>query len=206
MAIKEQSETLVLRTLNFVSMDDIDLIMQLEEFFDISMQNDRVTQIMNVGDMFDYLVELADGGEERRKACFSAVCYYRLRRALRSMAGGELDLNPAIDLSGLLDRLRGDRSLKEVWTELGERAETTLPGLALWFKPGFPWVGPVLPKNDMSLGDLARQAAGWGYPGLSTEFGQRHRSDLWNAFVQQIGWMAALDDVSTIGRETTFFD
>jgi hypothetical protein len=187
-------------------MDDVDLILQLEEFFGISMQDDRVTQIINVGDMFDYLVELSDGNDERRKACFSAVCYYRLCQALRSMGSAELDLKPSTGLSGLLDRLRGSRSIKDVWAELGERAEATLPSLSLGFTPGFPWVGSVLPEDEMSLGDLARQAGGWSYPGLSSEFGQRHRSDLWHAFIQQIGWMTGRDDLSLIGRETTFFD
>ena len=116
-----------------MGLDSVELIMDIEESFDISISDDRATKIVTVGECYEaILAELPDA--ERKRACLSAVAFYRVRRALLAVTGrSRKEIRPKAPLEDLLPR----KQRHETWIQMRERLDMRCPALGL---PVWGWL------------------------------------------------------------------
>jgi hypothetical protein len=234
--------------------DELDMISDAEDTFEIKLAVSELAAIRSVGDLFDLIVDEYRSGHPASQACLSQAAFYRLRSALDAMAVAG-SIAPATSVSNIFP----ERHIRRWWRELARRSGLTLPPLEVrWmasdvvlFRPWawmanfaigssfilaaaaivkltgmtFGWalltacssgfLGMVLvaailpiwfgdiPRRIETIGDLAREAAGYSFKALRREKQGCSRADLWPALV------ATLREVSgragKIDRETTFF-
>jgi hypothetical protein len=110
--------------------DDVELIESLQRAFDIKFDPDEINGIANVGSLFN-IVERELGIPNGQKKCVSAMAFYRLRRALRSMDEG-MKLEPETDLNGF-----GKLSARAFLKGLCQSTGLHMP------RQGLSWVGNV---------------------------------------------------------------
>src|SRR4051812_19332950 len=72
-------------------LDDVELIQDVEEAFGLRFSDNELAGCSTVGDLFEVVearLPQSSGG-----SCATAMCFYRLRRALQPLVGGELRPN-----------------------------------------------------------------------------------------------------------------
>lgn len=197
---------LVLENIDLDSMGDVELVLELEELYGITMENERLQKVMNAGDLFDYLVELVGADSERRRVCLTAATYYRLRRGLEELTGEPLNLRPDTNIEELIVGMSGERPVKAIWSDLESASKLTLPGLlCLGFSRRFPWLVSRICPNCSRLGGLTKYTATLNHSRLAEEYGQNSIDDLWTSFRRLLGEAACEERYEMIGRETRLF-
>ena len=82
-------------------LDIVELVMDIEERFGVTISDDRAERICNVGDLYTYLL-----GQTRRAApspCPTSQAFYRLRRTFTAKLGvGRAGVRPATRLRDLI--------------------------------------------------------------------------------------------------------
>lgn len=202
---EENDAKAVLENVDLDSMGDVELVMELEKLYGITMDNSRLQQVANAGDLFDYLVELVGADDDRRRVCLTAATYYRLRRGLEALAGGPLKPTPDTDVAALIGDLAGDRPVTELWLELGAAAKLALPELYLGLHRRFPWFAMKIGPDDRRLAGLTKHTAALNHARLAREYGQNNIGDLWNSFRRLLAEAACEERHDLIGRETRLF-
>ena len=75
-------------TLNLVGDgDEIDILEHIEAVFGVTFSDAEAVQCETVGTLYELLAAKLDASNERRPVCFTAVSFYRLRRALYAVTG-----------------------------------------------------------------------------------------------------------------------
>ncbi len=90
-------------TLNLIEDDDIDILKHIEVVFGVTFSNAEPAQCETVGMLHELLAAKLDASEDRRPACFTAVTFYRLRRALHAVTGAS-GIGPKTRLDDLFPR------------------------------------------------------------------------------------------------------
>ncbi len=146
-----------------MGLDLVELILEVEESFEIKLPDDRASEIQTVGDLYQLILELhgtSVAARETRKVCLSAATFREIRRGLHKelpIATGRL--RPSDRLESILPRsFRGD-----LWITLDKSLDLRLPklvrsrrvtllllvltvifaaagGAAAWEVVGFGWV------------------------------------------------------------------
>jgi acyl carrier protein len=108
-------------------LDTVELLMEIEEAFDIRIADGEAEQLSTVGETYHYILarlgsdEAAPGGP-----CLSAMAFYRFRRALIEVCGLERELiRPATPMGDLI-AIRGRRA---AWDQLASTLGWNLPAL-----------------------------------------------------------------------------
>jgi hypothetical protein len=187
-------------------LDDVELIEDVEEAFGVRFADHELERCHTVGDLFE-LVEtrLPDGSSSGY--CATAMCFYRLRRALRPLLAIDLCPTTAIgELKGLsvrnLHRLIENGGLRppppyiSLWGCLALLLVVALPLAAVGL--GGPWwiaaasalpavalyrIVPIrLPESVETFGDLVRIVSSRSIGGLSQQGARLATSDAWSAF------------------------
>ena len=108
-----------------MGLDLVELVMEVEEAFDIELPDDRVSQMLTVGDLYDYIVESKRDTVSSRK-CLSAATFYMIRRAVAAETGvAPRQIQPRTSVHETLP-VTGRRAL---WARLQKRLGLTLPTL-----------------------------------------------------------------------------
>ncbi len=188
-------------------LDDVELIKDVEEAFGYRFFNDEVERCSTVGHLFE-LVEMRLPDADRRAACASAMCFYRLRRALRNRTSIELRPTTPIDVLGSLPvrmlyqiiksecGLRPPVSLISIWGCIALLLVAAIPIGA--FAIGYPWwialmlagltialfrITPIrLPNNIETFGDLVKVTTSRSIGALSEQGARLGPSEAWTAF------------------------
>jgi acyl carrier protein len=107
-----------------MGMDTVEMVMAIEETFDITIPNEQAEKIVTVGDAYRYIlsrVKLDDSSP-----CLTASAFYRIRRALVDTVGvGREQVRPASSVDDLIPR----EGRREHWERLGRSLGVTLPEL-----------------------------------------------------------------------------
>ncbi|MDP2411712.1 MAG: acyl carrier protein [Pseudolabrys sp.] len=229
--------------------DELDVIVDVERTFGISVSVREAEELRNVGDLHD-LIE-SRFGAERTKACHSQIAFYALRRALVAM-GAERHIAPVTPISQL--RALESGSVVRLWDALGRRSGLCLPALETPFSKlphwvtklssvflavvavatfivadrvfgtsgVYMWLGAFfgafvlcafgmyvtglvfrdVPARLVTLGDLAREAAGYNFSELSRVRTEGSRSDRWYALEAILRPLSGFK--RSINRSTTF--
>lgn len=140
-----------------MGLDAVELVMELEDEFGISIPDDVAVYTRTLGQMHDYLLTRCAG--RKRTDCPTRSVFYRLRNALGSVLGVEpRSIRPRTPLLPLL----GKWKRKRVWNQIERELSLSLPplenqagigvlaGMAIASLSGF--VAATIPTGDVFLG------------------------------------------------------
>ena len=103
-----------------MGLDLVELVIEIEETFQIKVEDDQAARMRTVGDVADYIVaRLPDRASE---TCLSAAVFYRLRRSLTELVGANRRaVAPRVETASLLPIDRRRASWLQISTQLGWR-------------------------------------------------------------------------------------
>lgn len=141
-------------------LDDVELVEDIEHAFDIQLPDDQLKHCKTVGDLFGLVVARLPDEQDRGDRCASAMCFYRLRRVVLTMAP-HLELRPSSPIETLrplsvralyraiqrADGLRPPAPYLSVWGGVSLLGAVVAPIALLWL--GAPWwaagIGVLIP-------------------------------------------------------------
>jgi hypothetical protein len=188
-------------------LDDVELIEDIEEAFGLRFSEDQLGYCRTVGDIFALIEASIPVAYASARHCGTAMCFYRIRRALQPRIDTQLRPNTAMEaLSGISVRelyqiikndcgFRPPNPVISLWGCVALLLVGVLPlasvGLGAtwwlataWALPaiGLYSVAPVrLPKNVISFGDLVRIVAARNIGALAAEGARVRTKEAWNA-------------------------
>jgi hypothetical protein len=156
--------------------------------------------INNVGQLHDYIILSYPQNNYTGSSCFTAIAYYRLRRAL-SKSFDKRSLIPSSNIENMLPTNANGK--KEFWSNLEKNAGLLLPELRIHSGRFFFWGDLVPPICSLTLGGLARYAAVLNFRKLSIETNTFREADVWRSLM----WL--INDIfpekgELVTRETLF--
>lgn len=171
-----------------MGLDYVELIMAIEDGFQIHIEDDEANNVSTVGDLRNLVVAKLEGPESQR--CLTSAAFYRTRRGIAESLGiDRRQIRPSTSLETLLPR--SDRP--EKWRSIQRAMELELPDLVYRFE---------FPHNDATVGDLARDVLTANHARLAKEVGGWTKKDVWEtlcrAIVEQTG--IAREDVTPEAR------
>jgi len=212
-------------------LDDVELLMAVEETFDIQISDREAEAVRTVGDLYDLVCSKIE--HDSKAACHSAHAFRRLRNASLAAA---VPMRPSTHIS----ELRGDFSAEDwcrtmskrtgldfdlpewlpgvpyafaaliffpliaVWVSWSDFGVGALLWLSLWLLfPVFRFAPTRLPQQIKTVADLVRRSMGRNYTQLRDAAGSGNRSDIWLAICGLTREHTGHD--GPIDRETTFF-
>jgi acyl carrier protein len=106
-----------------VGLDTVEIVMEIEEAFSITIPDDEASRMVTVGDVFDYIVAKTNVPKQPA-VCLSAIAFYSIRRAVMTL-GATKRLRPRDSTLTVLP----DSKRRRYWAELQEKSELRLPPL-----------------------------------------------------------------------------
>jgi hypothetical protein len=105
-----------------VSLDIVELVIDVEQSFGVELPNDKLEGILTIGDLHRLVVEEIGAGKQG--LCLSGVAFYRVRRALMQVTGVS---RKDITLARPVEDLMPWRTRRSTWKTFGQ----ALDGLRL---------------------------------------------------------------------------
>lgn len=107
---------------NVVGLDGVELILEAEESFGISLADDETAKIVTVGQFNDAIMRELPRPE--KKFCLSAVTFHKLRQTLLTVTGRERgEVRPSTRLDALMPR----RQHKATWKRMEQLSGLRFP-------------------------------------------------------------------------------
>jgi hypothetical protein len=121
-----------------MGLDTVELVMEVEKSFGITIRDEDAEKILTIGDLYHYVLAKLDGPVLTTPGCLSAAVFYRLRRRLIGLFRIERRrIRPASSLGDLIPATK--RRLE--WQRLGESLGWSLPELIRPRWVGFAFLG-----------------------------------------------------------------
>ena len=108
-----------------MGLDTVELVMEIEEAFDISIPDDRAGNMLTVGDVYEFILEKTAGTSLKSSTCLTSALFYDLRRHIRSLGLSPADLRPKTSLDQAIPLARRRSS----WHSLSCRMRLRFPRL-----------------------------------------------------------------------------
>jgi hypothetical protein len=207
-------------------LDDVELIQDVEAAFGIRLADDEISRCSTVGHLFE-LIESRLPEMPSGQSCATAMCFYRLRRALQPHSA--IDLKPKTSISALSSvRVRKLHHIIEtecglrpppqyitLWGCLALLLVAALPfglfagGMPWWvalpsaaFGVGLYWFAPVrLPDEVETFGDLVKIVSTRSIGALAGQGARLGPKEAWQAFTDVLSNHSQLSR-DQIGVET----
>jgi hypothetical protein len=208
-----REETAVQSSLGLAGdLDDVELIEDVEEAFDVRFSDDDLRQCHTVGDLFDLVSNSLPEDDPSRKGCSTAICFYRLRQVLQPRFG--IALKPATPITQLSE-VPVRKLYRAIRDECGFRPP--VPVISMWgcvgllLVPGLPlaaiafglpwWLAPIaalpgiatyavspirLPAEVRTFADLVRIVAARNVRALSDQGARLRKPEAWTALKKVI--------------------
>ncbi len=200
-------------SLRLADLDDVELLMAVEEAFGVQIANSEAEKCLLVGDLYNVLLKKFPVAGEVSGRCLSAITYYRLKRAISSdlAARKPSPETPLSVLGGWLRRPARWREIEaQTGLRLPELrigwipAVLTLamfvsPILANVFADGWTAAGFLLltalsipfaslcarqlPRECLTLGQLAKVTSAMNYGTLVHEYQSHSEIAVWDSLV-----------------------
>jgi acyl carrier protein len=106
-----------------MGLDTVELVMEIEETFGITIPDDEASRMITVGDVFDCIMANTRVSKQPT-VCLSAIAFYSLRRAAKSL-GATQRLRPSDSILSLLPNSKR----RQYWAQLQKCSELELPPL-----------------------------------------------------------------------------
>jgi len=108
-----------------MGLDTVELVMEIEEVFDISIPDDSASKMLTVGDVYEFILEKTADSTLKSNTCLTAAAFYELRRHLRSLDLSQKDIRPKTRLEHAIP-LIGRRNY---WQALSSLMDLRFPRL-----------------------------------------------------------------------------
>jgi hypothetical protein len=185
-------------------LDDVELVEDIETAFALRFEDDDLRECRTVGDLFA-IIERSLPTSAVGGSCATSMCFYRLRRALRSRV--DCDLRPDNPIE-CLKHISIRELYRVIESDCGLRPPTQI--ISIWgcvallliaalplgcISLGWPWwlaaasalpaivlysFAPIrLPKNIITFGDLVRRVAARSIGSLSAKGARLRPPEAW---------------------------
>ncbi len=108
-----------------MGLDTVELVMEIEEAFDISIPDDRASKMLTVGDVYEFILEKTADSTLKSDTCLSAAAFYELRKHVRSLGLSDSKIRPKTKLDCVIPFI-GRRTY---WQNLSSRMDLRFPRL-----------------------------------------------------------------------------
>lgn len=108
-----------------MGLDTVELVMEIEEAFEIAIPDDRASKMLTVGDVYEFILEKTADATLKSSTCLTAAAFYDLRRQVRSIGLPNTEVHPKTKLEQVIP-LIGRRSY---WQTLSSRMDLRFPRL-----------------------------------------------------------------------------
>lgn len=108
-----------------MGLDTVELVMEVEESFGVTIPLERACQMRTVGDLYSFLLEKTRNHTRDPDSCLTATTFYALRRRLASHIDAGASLRPRSDVDTTLPR----RKRQRLWTRLSDEMDLRFPRL-----------------------------------------------------------------------------
>ena len=108
-----------------MGLDTVELVLEIEEAFGISIPDDRASRMLTVGDVYEFILENTADSTLKSSTCLSAAAFYDLRRYVRSLGLSPSEILPKTKLEHVIP-LIGRRTY---WKTLSSRMDLQFPRL-----------------------------------------------------------------------------
>ncbi|MBT3424699.1 MAG: hypothetical protein HOD63_13845 [Bacteroidetes bacterium] len=111
-----------------MGLDSIQILVDIEECFDITIEDNEAERIRTVGELSDHVWSLVETKSE--KVCFNQLIYFRLRKFVTSNSTiSPMKFSPTLKISKIWDKKRR----QEVWEDISKELELKIPKFTGWF-------------------------------------------------------------------------
>ena len=117
-----------------MGLETVELVIEVEENFDISILDADAEKIITVGQLYDCVLSKLPAQQEQR--CLTAAAFYQIRGALTGQFGVE---RTSVRPSTLIKRIVPEPERRSNWQLVGQRLDWYLPALV---RPA--WMSSVL--------------------------------------------------------------
>ena len=108
-----------------MGLDTVELVMEIEEAFDVSIPDDRASRMLTVGDVYEFILEKTGDASLTSNTCLTAATFYDLRRQLRLFAWTNDEIRPRTAIAHVIPHV-GRRSR---WNKLSHKMQLRFPRL-----------------------------------------------------------------------------
>jgi hypothetical protein len=108
-----------------MGLDTVELIMEIEEAFDISIPDDRASAMLTVGDVYEFILEKTADSTLKSSTCLTAAAFYDLRRHVRSLGLSHSTIRPKTQLDQAIPMTGRQAS----WQALSSQMDLRFPRL-----------------------------------------------------------------------------
>ena len=105
-----------------MGLDAVELVMEVEDAFEIEIPSDLAVHLLTVGDLFEYVKSQAQKGPVG--TCLTAATFYRLRNAIEA-SGIETRFGPSSPLGEVFPK----QNRRKLWAAIAKNANLRLPDL-----------------------------------------------------------------------------
>jgi acyl carrier protein len=108
-----------------MGLDTVELVMEVEEAFDVRIPDNLASQIVTVGDLYDFIISARGETPNPRNTCLSAATFFMIRQGF------------VRELDAIRERIRPDASVdaalpstdrRRLWKRLSSSLDLKLPG------------------------------------------------------------------------------
>lgn len=108
-----------------MGLDTVELVMQVEESFDITISDEHASQMRTVGDVYSFIIHESRGKTRGHDRCLNAATFYELRRWLVLHVEDASQLRPSSVVAATLPaKLR-----RSIWSQLADDMGLHFPPL-----------------------------------------------------------------------------
>lgn len=109
-----------------MGLDTVELVMTIEESFDIQIPDVHAEKMRTVGDVYDYILAAKQANQTQRGACLTAATFYKIRRELCPLLDvAPNSLRPRTDITTVIPASQR----RWIWQELRQRLHVLMPPL-----------------------------------------------------------------------------
>ncbi len=115
-----------------MGLDAVELAMEVEESFSITIPHSRIGEIRTVGDLYAFVLEATRDGRRNEDTCLTAATFYELRRQLLA----RIEDAPSIRPRSRVDETLPRRNRRRIWSRLENEMGLRFPRLQrpAWLK------------------------------------------------------------------------
>ncbi len=108
-----------------MGLDTVELAMEVEESFGITIPDSRACEMRTVGDLYSFILEETRDQQRDPNSCLSAATFYALRRRLMSHIENASSIRPRTEIAATIPI--GSRRL--IWSRLANDMDLRFPSL-----------------------------------------------------------------------------
>jgi len=108
-----------------MGLDAVELVLEVEQTFDITIPMDRASEMLTVGNLYNFLIETTANTPRQNDICLSAATFYALRRSVQTHTQPAAKIHPKDDVHATLPV----NQRRNIWRAISKDLDLKLPHL-----------------------------------------------------------------------------